>query len=74
MRQLIDQLRKTASPWRCCWAAARRKVTLVAGISRDLEREALTPAIGFARRPKSLAAAAAASPTWPKPAASTPKN
>jgi alanyl-tRNA synthetase len=38
MRQLIDQLRKTASPVAVLLgSAAEGKVTLVAGISRDLE-------------------------------------
>ena len=38
MRQLIDQLRRKAAPWPCCWpAASDDKVTLIAGLSRDLE-------------------------------------
>ena len=42
MRQLIDQLRKTASPVAVLLgSAAEGKVTLVAGISRDLERRGL---------------------------------
>jgi alanyl-tRNA synthetase len=42
MRQLIDQLRKTASPVAVLLgAAADDKVTLVAGISRDLEQRGM---------------------------------
>ncbi len=42
MRQLIDQLRKTASPVAVCLGSAGEgKVTLVAGISRDLQERGL---------------------------------
>jgi alanyl-tRNA synthetase len=42
MRQLIDQLRKTASPIAVLLASREEdKVTIVAGISRELEQKGL---------------------------------
>ena len=75
MRQLIDQLRKQASPIAVLLGSREAdKVTLVAGISRDLEQRGLDAGNGFAGRPKRSAAAVAASPTWPRPAANIRKN
>ena len=76
MRQLIDQLRKQASPIAVLLGSREaEKVTLVAGISRDLQAARARRRPVDSRRGRSgRRAAAAASPTWPRPAASIRRN
>ncbi len=76
MRQLIDQLRKRTQPIAVLLGStAEDKVTLVAGITRDLEERGINAGNWIRSCGRSAwAAAAAASPTWPRPAASTPKS
>ena len=78
LRQLIDQLRRKAAPVAVLLANRQeeeKKVMLIAGLSRDLvERGLGRGRMGSRARPRWSAAAAAAGPTWPKPAANFPKD
>ena len=74
---MIDQLRRKAAPVAVLLASRQEegKVMLIAGLSRDLVQRGLD-AVQWVRSAatRRSTAAAAAGPTWPKPAAKTPEK
>ena len=76
MRQLIDQVRgkTSASAVLLASLSGDDKVTLVAGISKDLQAANSVRAIGFVPWPRRSAGAVGAGPIWPRPAARFPPN